>query len=93
MTSDPILAPPHGGEGWRGEIAATLALAWPLVVANLAQMLVYAVDEAVRSQKPRTLAYVAKLGGGAHADVLHWAAAQPNATFAQAARDELAGKP
>ena len=44
MTSDPILAPPHGGEGWRGEIAATLALAWPLVVANLAQMLVYAVD-------------------------------------------------
>ena len=44
MTSDPILAPQHGGEGWRGEIAATLALAWPLVVANLAQMLVYAVD-------------------------------------------------
>ena len=44
MTSDPILEPPHGGEGWRGEIAATLGLAWPLVVANLAQMLVYAVD-------------------------------------------------
>jgi MATE family multidrug resistance protein len=44
MTSDPILEPPHGGEGWRGEILATLALAWPLVVANLAQMLVYAVD-------------------------------------------------
>jgi MATE family multidrug resistance protein len=44
MTQDPILRPPHGGEGWRGEIAATLALAWPLVVANLAQMLVYAVD-------------------------------------------------
>ena len=44
MTSDPILDPPHGGEGWRGEIAATLALAGPLVVANLAQMLVYAVD-------------------------------------------------
>ena len=44
MTHDPILEPPHRGEGWRGEIAATLALAWPLVVANLAQMLVYAVD-------------------------------------------------
>jgi len=44
MTRDPILEPPHRGEGWRGEIAATLALAWPLVVANLAQMLVYAVD-------------------------------------------------
>jgi len=44
MTHDPILKPPHGGEGWRGEIAATLALAWPLVAANLAQMLVYAVD-------------------------------------------------
>jgi MATE family multidrug resistance protein len=44
MTSDPILTPPHGGEGWRGEIVATLALAWPLVLANLAQMLVYAVD-------------------------------------------------
>jgi MATE family multidrug resistance protein len=44
MTTDPILEPPHRGEGWRGEIAATLALAWPLVLANLAQMLVYAVD-------------------------------------------------
>jgi MATE family multidrug resistance protein len=44
MTTDPILEPPHGGEGWRGEIAATMALAWPLVLANLAQMLVYAVD-------------------------------------------------
>jgi MATE family multidrug resistance protein len=44
MTSDPILRPPHRGEGWRGEVVATLALAWPLVVANLAQMLVYAVD-------------------------------------------------
>jgi MATE family multidrug resistance protein len=44
MTDDPILRPPHGGEGWRGEIVATLTLAWPLVVANLAQMLVYAVD-------------------------------------------------
>ncbi len=44
VTTDPILEPPHRGEGWRGEIAATLALAWPLVLANLAQMLVYAVD-------------------------------------------------
>ncbi|HEY7806491.1 MAG TPA: MATE family efflux transporter [Croceibacterium sp.] len=44
MTSDPILEPPHRGEGWRGEIVATLALAWPLVAANLAQMLVYGVD-------------------------------------------------
>ena len=29
---------------WRGEIAATLALAWPLAAANLLQMLVYAID-------------------------------------------------
>ena len=44
MTSDPILEPPHSGEGWRGEILATLALAWPLALANLAQMLVHAID-------------------------------------------------
>lgn len=44
MTSDPILRPPHAREGWRGEIAATLALAWPLALANLAQMLVHAID-------------------------------------------------
>lgn len=30
--------------GWRGEIAATLSLAWPLAAANLLQMLVYAID-------------------------------------------------
>lgn len=55
MTDDPILRPPHGGEGWRGEIVATLALAAPLVVANLAQMLVYAVD----------VIFVARLGAEA----------------------------
>ena len=44
MTADPILEPPHSGEGWRGEFAATLALAWPLALANLAQMLVHAID-------------------------------------------------
>lgn len=44
MTSDPILEPPHAREGWRGEIAATFALAWPLALANFAQMLVHAVD-------------------------------------------------
>jgi len=44
MTHDPILQPPHSGEGWRGEIVATLALAWPLVGANLLQMAIYAVD-------------------------------------------------
>jgi MATE family multidrug resistance protein len=44
MTSDPILEPPHRGEGWRGEILGTLALAWPLALANLAQMLVHAID-------------------------------------------------
>lgn len=52
MTSDPILKPPHGGEGWRGEFAATLALAWPLALANLAQMLVHAID----------IIFVARLG-------------------------------
>ena len=30
--------------GWRGEMAATLALAWPLAAANLLQMLVWAID-------------------------------------------------
>jgi MATE family multidrug resistance protein len=44
VTQDPILEPPHAREGWRGEIAATLALAWPLALANLAQMLVHAID-------------------------------------------------
>ncbi|MBD3730478.1 MAG: MATE family efflux transporter [Sphingomonadales bacterium] len=29
---------------WRGEIAATFALAWPLAAANLLQMLVHAID-------------------------------------------------
>ena len=32
------------GTAWRREIAATLALAWPLAAANLLQMLVHAVD-------------------------------------------------
>lgn len=44
MTSDPILEPPRAREGWRGEFAATLTLAWPLALANLAQMLVHAID-------------------------------------------------
>ena len=44
MTTDPILEPPRSGEGWRGEIGATLALAWPLSLANMAQMLVHAID-------------------------------------------------
>jgi MATE family multidrug resistance protein len=44
MTQDPILEPPHAADGWRGEIAATFALAWPLALANFAQMLVHAVD-------------------------------------------------
>jgi MATE family multidrug resistance protein len=38
-------APPQPrGEGWRGEFAATLRLAWPLALANLLQMLIYAID-------------------------------------------------
>src|SRR5690606_20821375 len=44
MTHDPILEPPHAREGWRGEIAATFALAWPLALANFAQMFVNAID-------------------------------------------------
>lgn len=31
-------------DGWRGEISATFRLAWPLALANLLQMLTYAVD-------------------------------------------------
>ena len=52
MTTDPILRPPHAREGWRGEIVATLALAWPLAAANLAQMLVHVID----------IMFVARLG-------------------------------
>ena len=29
---------------WRAEIAATLRLSWPLALANLLQMLTYAID-------------------------------------------------
>ncbi len=52
MIADPVLEPPRSGEGWRGEIAATLALAWPLALANLAQMMVHAID----------VVFVARLG-------------------------------
>lgn len=41
---NPTMPPPHGGDGWRGEIFATFRLAWPLALANLLQMLTYAVD-------------------------------------------------
>src|SRR5690606_32197077 len=44
MRHDPILEPPRAREGWRGEIAATFALAWPLALANFAQMFVNAID-------------------------------------------------
>jgi MATE family multidrug resistance protein len=43
-TAGHILAPPLSGDGWRGEIAATFRLAWPLALANLLQMLIYAID-------------------------------------------------
>lgn len=33
-----------GTSSWRGELGATLRLAWPLAAANLLQMLVYAID-------------------------------------------------
>jgi hypothetical protein len=69
------------------------AILAPLDADERTALLVYAVDEALRSQNPRTLAYVAKLGGGAHDDVLTWATVQSNAAFAQAARDLLAAKP
>ena len=50
MQDDTIPMPPRQrGEGptdtgWRGEIAATLRLSWPLAAANLLQMLTYAID-------------------------------------------------
>ncbi len=40
----PLKPLPLRSEGWRGEIAATFRLAWPLALANLLQMLVHAVD-------------------------------------------------
>ncbi|WP_133366448.1 MATE family efflux transporter [Qipengyuania sediminis] len=53
MTREPVpTPPPPGGDGWRKEIAATFALAWPLALANLLQMLVHAVD----------VVFVARLG-------------------------------
>lgn len=45
MTAATLSTPlPPGSDGWRGEIRATFALAWPLALANLLQMLVHAVD-------------------------------------------------
>ena len=38
------MPPPPGGDGWRAEARATFGLAWPLALANLLQMLTYAVD-------------------------------------------------
>ena len=35
---------PAARKGWRGELAATTRLSWPLAAANLLQMLTYAVD-------------------------------------------------
>ena len=39
----PSVATP-GGHSWRGEAAATFRLGWPLALANLLQMLIYAID-------------------------------------------------
>lgn len=69
------------------------AILAPLDEEKRKALLVYATDEAFRQKNPRALAYIAKLGKGAHDDVLKWAAAQPSAGFAQAARDLLAAKP
>ncbi|MEO1968756.1 MAG: MATE family efflux transporter [Sphingomonadaceae bacterium] len=53
MTHEHPLEPlPLESAGWRSEIAATFALAWPLALANLLQMLVYAID----------VVFVARLG-------------------------------
>ena len=35
---------PTGSDGWRDEIFATFRLAWPLALANLLQMLIWAID-------------------------------------------------
>lgn len=43
-TTQAFVPPPAGGEGLRAEIRATFGLAWPLALANLLQMLTYAVD-------------------------------------------------
>ena len=45
MHDQHVLKPlPQGSDGWRKEIFATSRLAWPLALANLLQMLTYAVD-------------------------------------------------
>lgn len=42
MANDQALNPAR--PGWRTEIGATFRLAWPLALANLLQMLIYAID-------------------------------------------------
>ena len=42
MAETPILE--RASPPWRAEIAATLRLSWPLALANLLQMLTYAID-------------------------------------------------
>lgn len=45
MIPPPIPVPPlSSGDGWRAEIGATFRLSWPLALANLLQMLTYAID-------------------------------------------------
>ncbi|WP_375291202.1 MATE family efflux transporter [Qipengyuania sp.] len=45
MSTGTVFAPPPtGGDGWRRELAETFRLSWPLALANLLQMLTYAVD-------------------------------------------------
>lgn len=45
MTASRLLPDlPAGGHSWRGEASATFRLGWPLALANLLQMLIYAID-------------------------------------------------
>jgi multidrug resistance protein, MATE family len=44
MSDSARILPAHGPRVWRGELVATLALAWPLILANLTQQLIQATD-------------------------------------------------
>jgi len=44
MSDSARILPAHQSGAWRGELGATLALAWPLILANLTQQLIQATD-------------------------------------------------
>lgn len=44
MDAGATISPPMAGTPWRAELRATLALAWPLILANVTQQVIQATD-------------------------------------------------